>query len=119
MANPGWERLRRLRPELERACGLLASPSAEALDRCAGVLESACADLAKCRPWAGSVEGQAEALAEAQRLQAAVRRAGHLLQVAWDYHSIWTSRWAATTSGYTPNGEAPSTVRRGIVSLTG
>jgi hypothetical protein len=119
MANPGFERLRMIRPEVERACVLLASPSAEALDRCAGVLESACTDLARCQPWARSVQGNPEARAEVDLLEAAVRRAGRLLKVARDYYMEWSSRWATLSSGYTPGGEVAAPIRRGLVSLTG
>jgi hypothetical protein len=118
-ANHGIERILVVRSEVERACGLLASPSAEALDRCAGVLESACSDLASCRPWVSGAQGNLEALAEARRLQEAVRRASHLLQTARDYYAKWSQAWAALTNGYTPRGEVPAPGRRGLVCLTG
>lgn len=119
VANLVFERLLVVRSEVERACGLLVSPSAEALDRCAGVLESAYSDLVSCRLWVSGAHGNPEALAEAHRLQEAVRRACHLLQTARNYFAEWSHTWAAVTSGYTPRGEAPAPVRRGLVCLTG
>ena len=118
-ANPGLDRLRRVRPEVERACCLLSSPSAEGLDRCADVLKSACSELARCQQWARGPQANPEALAEAYRLQEAVRRVSHLLQIARDYHTTWCHKWATLTSGYTPGGLAPAPVRRGLVSLAG
>ena len=118
-ARHGFEVLRTVRSDVERVCGLLASPSAEALDRCAVVLESACSDLASCLPWASGARGTPEALVEARRLQAAVRRASHLLEIAQDYYAKWSRTLATLTSGYTPSGEAGEPVRRGLVSLTG
>jgi hypothetical protein len=117
--NLGFERLRAIRSEVEGACGLLASPSAEALDRSVGVLETACSDLETCRSWMREAQGNPEALAEAHRLHEAVRRASHLLQTARDYHAKWSQAWAMLTSGYTPSGETPVTVRQGLVCLTG
>lgn len=118
-ANLRFERLLTARSEVERAVGLLASPSFEALDRCAGVLESARSDLGSCLPLVSGSQGNAEALAEAYRLQESVRRASHLLQTARDYFAKWSQTWAGLTTGYTPTGEAPVTVRRGLVCLTG
>jgi len=118
-ARSGFERLRAVRSEVERACDLLVSPSAEALDRCAGVLESACSDLEACRPWVRGAQGNPEAVAEAHRLHQAVRRAAHLLLIARDYYAKWSHAWAALTSGYTPSGEAPAPVLPGLVCLTG
>jgi hypothetical protein len=116
-AVPGLERLRMVRPEVERVCSLLASPSAEGLDRCAKVLESARADLASYRTWAGCARGDSSALAEAHHLQEAVRRASHLLQVARDYYANWSHRWRTQSSGYTHSGEAAAPVSRGLISL--
>ena len=118
-ANLGFERLLMVRSEVERAGGLLVSPSAEALDRCAIILESACAELVSCRPWVGGARGNPEALAEAHRLRETVRRASHLLQTSRDYYAKWSQAWAALTSGYSPRGEAPAPPRRGLVCLTG
>jgi hypothetical protein len=115
----GFERLGAVRSEVERACGLLVSPSAEALDRCTGVLESACSDLETCRSWVRGAHGKPEVLAEARRLNEAVRRAFHLLEIARDYYAKWIQSWAAVNNGYNPTGETPLTVGRGLVCLTG
>lgn len=105
--------------EVERAGNLLTSPSAETLERCASILESACSDLASSRNWPRAARGNPEALTEVRRLEEAVRRAAHLLQIAQDYFAKWSQTCAALTSGYTPNGGVPSPLRRGLVSLTG
>jgi hypothetical protein len=118
-ANPEFERLLLVRAEVERACGLLVSPTSEALDCCAGLLESACSDLVSCRPWMSGAEGNPEALAEARRLQEAVRRAGHLLEIARDYYAKWTEAWTALGAGYAPRGAPAATVRQGLVYMTG
>jgi hypothetical protein len=118
-ANLGCEQLLMVRSEVERAVGLLISPSAEALGRCAVILESACSDLVICRPWVRGAHGNPEAMTEARRLQETVRRVSHLLQTARDYYAKWSEAWAASTSGYTPTGDAPLPVRRGLVCLTG
>jgi hypothetical protein len=118
-ANLALDRLLAVRSEVERACGLLVSPSAEALDRCAGVLESACSDLETCRSWVRGAQGNPEALAEARRLHEAVRRASHLLEIARDYYAKWSRAFAALTNGYTPDGVTPALVCRGLVCLTG
>jgi hypothetical protein len=118
-ASSGFERLLVVRSEVERACVLLGSPTADALDRCANVLESACSDLVNCRPWVSGAQGNSEALAEAHRLQEAVRRAARLLQTGQEYFAKWSQAWEALTSGYTPRGEAPAPARRGLVCLTG
>jgi hypothetical protein len=119
MARSGFEGLLMVHSEVEEACGLLASPSAEMLDRCARVLESACSDLVSCRSWLSGSQGNPEALAEARRLQASVRRASLLLQIARDYYQKWSQTWVAMTSGYTARGETPPPVRWGLVSLMG
>ncbi len=117
--NPVWDCLRKVRPEVERACCLLSSPSAEGLDRCADVLKSACSELERCQQWLRGAQANPEVSAEAYRLQAAVRRVSRLLQIARDYHATWCHKWETLTSGYTPGGMAPAPVRRGLVSLAG
>jgi hypothetical protein len=118
-ANLESERLRVVRSDVERACALLASPSAEALDRCLGVLESACSGLTNFRPMTTRGDGHPEVLAEALRLQEAVRRASGSLQIARDYHAKWTQTWGSFNTGYAPQGSAAAPVRRGLLCLTG
>ncbi|MBZ5620888.1 MAG: hypothetical protein LAQ69_19485 [Acidobacteriia bacterium] len=118
-ANLVLERLLLVRSEVEQARGLLLSPSAEGMDHCSAVLESACCELAGCRPWLSGASGHPEVLVEAHRLQQAVRRAGGLLETAWDYYAQWNRTRSGWSAGYTPRGEPPPQIRRGLVCLTG
>jgi hypothetical protein len=113
------QRLFRVRSELERACTLLGSPSAEVLDRCSVVLRSACSELGYCGPWLSGAQGNAEAQREAHLLQQAVRRVSAILQNAWDFYTKWSQARQALSAGYTPLGEQPTVFRRGLICLTG
>jgi len=84
-----------------------------------GVLETACSGLTNSRPMTTRGDGNPEVLAEALRLQEAVRRASGSLQIARDYHAKWTRTWLAIDDGYAPQGSAAAPVRRGLLCLTG
>lgn len=106
------EQLLAARWEVDRARALLLSPSPEALDRCSQVLETAACRLEQWRPRLREGIGNPAALEEARRLQAAVRRAGRLLEGALSFHLNW-SRWlGAMSAGYIPGGD-PAPVPRG------
>jgi hypothetical protein len=106
------EQLLAARSEVDRACALLVSPSPEALDRCSRVLETAGSRLEEWRPRLREGIGNPAALEQARRLQAAVRRAGRLLEGASSFHLNW-SRWlGAVSAGYTERGD-PAPVPRG------
>ena len=114
-----FERLLSARSEVEQVCILLASPTAEVLDRCTAVLESASAALISCQPWLKGAQGNPEVLSEAGLLQRAVRRASRLLQSAYGFYMRWSQAWLGLTAGYTPFGESPAPPRRGLVWVTG
>jgi hypothetical protein len=113
------EGLAAARSQVERVCGLLVSASPEFLDGCPGLLERACSVIAEFKPWLSDVRGDPEALAEAYRLQFAVRHAARLLESAWQYHAKWNRILGAMTGGYTPQGDPTPVIRLGRVCLTG
>ena len=122
----GIELLRQAQAALDRAHGLLASPSVESLDHCAAILSTVCSDLAHRYPdgatgsaaWLGGAHGRAEALAEARRLQQSVRRIAWLHAMAQDHYTRWSRTISTLTSGYSPGGE-PAPLRRATISCTG
>jgi len=107
--------LRTTRIEVRKACELLVSPSPEALDACAGVLESAVATLSGGH----DIAAGPEALDEAFRLRTAIRTAARLLQGAADYHSRWLQVLGTLTAGYTARGEPAPIARQQRISLSG
>jgi hypothetical protein len=113
------EGLSAARSQVERVCGLLVLASPEFLDGCPGLLERACSVIAEFRPWLGGVRGNQEVLAEAYRLQFAVRHAARLLESVQEYHARWNRILGAMTGGYTPSGDAAPFIRSGRVSVTG
>ncbi len=107
------EQLAAAREKLDRACDLLLSPSPEALDQCAPLLQAAVTEVTACQAaMAGPVRPEPGAAAEGRRLQAAVRRARLLLESAAEYHRNWTRRMGAMSAGYDGRGE-PAAVDRG------
>jgi len=113
------EGLSAARFQVERVCGLLVASSPEYLDGCPGLLERACSVIAEFRPWLCGVRSDPEALAEAYRLQFAVRHAARLLESAREYHAKWNRILGAMTGGYTPRGDPAPVIRPGRVCLTG
>ncbi|HLK66984.1 MAG TPA: hypothetical protein VKU19_26305 [Bryobacteraceae bacterium] len=118
MSERASERIRDALHFVEQACSLLARPSVEALDRCTGVLETACSILADCAAREVVAARRVEVLPEVRRLQERVQDASRLLQTARQYHTQWSQAWAVVSSGYAPGG-APTPVRRSLMSLTG
>ncbi|HTS26728.1 MAG TPA: hypothetical protein VMH81_12710 [Bryobacteraceae bacterium] len=118
-ASPELERLEAARADVDRANALLNSPSVENVARCEALLESACSALEGIRSWAAVARGTPRAIGQAQNLQQAIRRAARALQIARDYHTQWCRTWALQTSGYSPQGEGPPPMRRGLLSLSG
>jgi hypothetical protein len=107
------EQLAAARENLDRACELLLSPSPEALDQCAPLLEAAVTKVTACQQAVAGQEWTAPgASAEGRRLQAAVRRARRLLDSAAEYHQNWARRIGALSAGYDGRGE-PAEVDRG------
>lgn len=113
------EGLAAARSQVERVCVLLVESSPELLDGCPGLLERACTVVAEFRPWLDKVRGAPEALAEAYRLQSAVRHAARLLEGARLYHARWDRIAAAMTGGYTRGGAPAPFHRPGRMCLTG
>ena len=105
--------------EVERVCDLLLGPTPDALDDCSTVLEVAARSLAALRPSLHDSRGDAEALAEAWRLQRTVRRAGALLANAAAYHQQWQALVGVMTAGYGPGGHPAEAVQSGRLSLRG
>ncbi len=95
----------------EQVCGLLVSPTPEALESCAGLLGAA---VDKLR----SVEADDDHV-EVRRLYFAVRKAAKLLQNAADYHAGWISWLDARTGGYQAGGEPENMARRRLVCVRG
>lgn len=106
------------REKVERACALLLSPSPEALDQCAPLVEAAVAVVAACRE---ALEPPVEpgAAAEGRRLQAQVRRAWCLLEAAAAYQNNWAKRLATLTAGYNRRGEPAAVASSSRMSLRG
>jgi hypothetical protein len=113
------EQLRCSREDVERVCALLLDPTPDAVDGCSPVLEGAVRDLTRLRPALGASPGDPEALAEAWRLQVAVRRAGALLAGASAWHDGWRGVLGSKTAGYGPGGHPGDTPRSGRLCLTG
>ena len=103
--------------EVDRACELLTSPSAESLDRCSQILEMAGRRLAESEArWGG---GDVAVMEGAQRLWTSVRRAARLLDGAARFHLNWSRLRGAMTGGYTERGD-PAPVSRGSrISIRG
>jgi len=105
--------------QVEKVCVLLTSPRPEALDRCAGILESAASALAVLRPSIDSIERDPTVLSSARQLQSAVGRARHLLEFADRYHRQWQERLGSIVAGYRPDGNAATVPRTGCISMEG
>ena len=99
------EQLAAVRVTLDQACERLTSPSAEALDRCSGDLESAARQLSEWQPLLGAQTGNAAALEEAWRVRNSYLRARRLIQGAAAFHANWMRLRGAMSGGYTPTGE--------------
>ncbi len=104
------EQLSRARAEVAQAIEVLLSPTPQALDRCALLLQTAIKNVTASACVSGETEG---ALEEARQLQRAVRRARMLLDAAFEFHRQWNRRLGALSGGYTPEGE-PAAVNPGF-----
>ena len=104
------ERLAAIRSQLDTVCGMLISPTAETLDRCTAMLESAAGRMTESLPDLGGARGDALALEEAWRVRRCYQRAAALAENAARFHGGWMAVRGAMTGGYTPGGE-PAEVR--------
>ena len=112
-------RLTAARTAVEEVCRCLLSPSPAMLERCGAALATAAAELTCCPSWTGPERSNSEALAEAQRLRRAIRRAHKLLEAAHRFHNGWHRIRSVMTDGYQPEGPSPLTAPRGRISLRG
>ncbi len=104
------EQLAATRVQLDAACNLLLSPTAESVDRCSLLLESAGSQMASFREQMASAQGDAGAIEEAWKVRRSFLRAAKLLENAAKFHDDWASLRGAITGGYTSSGE-PAPVR--------
>ncbi len=115
MAPGSIEGLLAGREMTERACRILESPTAENLEACRILLETAVGKV-QCLKLASPDSG---ARAEVLRLRNVVRRAAALLQNAAEYHTGWTRLLGVRSGGYERSGEPAGIARRPSVSLEG
>jgi hypothetical protein len=102
---------------LEQVCALLVTPSPQALDEAAAILERVAAEVAEAsRPARRGAPGQ---LQEYEGIQRRVRFARILLERAAAYHAGWSAWLGSLTGGYEPGGEAAGRVSRGRLSIEG
>ncbi len=104
------KQLSQARAEVTQAVEALLSPTPQALDRCALLLQAAIKNVTASPSVSGETQG---ALEEARQLQRAVRRARMLLDAAFEFHRQWNRRLGALSGGYTPEGE-PAAVKPGF-----
>ena len=104
------EQFTAVRVRLDAACGLLMEPTAEALDRCSILLESAGHQMADFRSKIGEVQGDPIALEAAWGVRRAFLRAASLFKGVASFHGGWMAVRGAMTGGYTNRGE-PAPVR--------
>jgi hypothetical protein len=98
------------RAQLDAACDLLHSPTAEAVDRCSMLLESAWSRMADSQSQIGEAHGDPAALEAAWRVRRSFLKAAKLLEGAAAFHNGWTAIRGSMTGGYTDRGE-PAPVR--------
>ena len=106
------ERLAAARAAVDDACQLLLSPTAEQMDRCARLLESAVAELRAFRTSINASSPRAELPAEARSLQRSIGCAKRLLESAGAFYANWIRCLAALCGGYTNQGQ-PAPLERG------
>jgi hypothetical protein len=111
------ERLAATRAQLDAASEQLLSPTADAVDRCSALLESACSRLTDCRAEVAAAQGDAGALEEAWKLRRSFQRASKLLESAARFHDNWVAIRGTMTGGYTNRGEPAPLRHPGRVCL--
>ncbi len=113
------EQLRSSCVELDRACAHLTAATPDALCACAASLEGVAAGLTALQAALLGARGDPDALGEARRLRASVRRAGVLLANASAYHARWNELVSLRAAGYRPGGEPAAMPRPVHVCLRG
>jgi hypothetical protein len=111
------ERLAATRAQLDSASEQLLSPTADAVDRCSALLESACSRLTDCRAEVAAAQGDPAALEEAWKVRRSFLRATKLLESAARFHENWVAIRGAMTGGYTNRGEPAAIQHPGRVFL--
>jgi hypothetical protein len=113
---PGSVELSNSRAGLEEVCGLLRTPSPQALDAAAAILGRVVAEVREGR------RGQCGASPQPEEFYALRRAAGIasvLLDKASAYHAGWSARVRSLTGGYGPGGEPAVATVRGRLSVEG
>lgn len=105
--------------DVDRACDLLQAPTPDALELCCSTLQAAAERLLALQTELAGAAGNAEALAEAWRLNRNVRRAEALLANAAAYHGQWRDLIAVKIAGYGPRGAAGTPALPGRLSVSG
>ena len=113
------EQLRCAGGKATRACRLLETPTPEALDGCAAILEEAVRSLEALQADLPLLAGDPAAMAEAWRLRGAVRRAAALLDRAEKHHRGWQDLVGIMSAGYGPEGRPGESPPPGRISLRG
>ena len=111
------ERLAATRAQLDAASEQLLAPTADAVDRCSALLESACNRLSDCRVDVAAAQGDPAALKEAWKVRRSFLRASKLLENAARFHENWGAIRGAMTGGYTSRGEPAPLRHTGRVCL--
>ena len=113
------EQLRAARLEVDGAIQLLVAASAESLDRCAPILETASQRIAGFQSRLGEEGGNSKAREEARRLRSSVSRAGRLLEGAASFHFNWSRMRDTLCAGYTEGGAPAPAPPRKRISIEG
>jgi hypothetical protein len=117
----GESELRAAQASAERARRLLLFPSLANLDNSRPLLEKACANLQQLQRSVGeqSEARKQELLAGLRKLRLTVRRVAALIEGAGRFHAGWLQVLAATTDGYTRDGEPAPPVPVRSLSMEG
>jgi transposase-like protein len=107
--------------QAQRACGMLLSPTPEAVKQCAAEIGLAAENLAEWRKTyrARGLADPELALDNARRLRAAARRARRLLDSAAAFHAGWREMLGSLCSGYTSSGAPAGATLPGRLCLRG
>lgn len=109
--------MRAARAEVERSCDHLLHPTEQTLEACLAALGTAAESLRECR--SALPAGNPGLLRQARGLQAAIRRAGSLLNTAAEYHGKWLQILCETMAGYTAGGTPGEVSCNARISLEG
>jgi hypothetical protein len=112
---PGNVGLSDSRAGLEQVCGLLLTPSAEALDAAAALLGSVVVEVAKAR----QTLGPGPPTEDYEGIRRAARLARILLDKASTYHGGWHAWIGSRAGGYGPSGQVAALVSRGRLTVEG